>query len=97
VVRRINDIKKLLAQELTIDEIRQQFLCAASEMDELEESIARVFARLEETLATRATEGIDLLQRDLGEAERAATVLTAALRRLEERLGAGARLERRAV
>lgn len=97
VVRRINDIKKLLAEELTIEEIRQQFLYATSEIDELDESIARVFGRMEEALAEGAGDQADLLRRDLEEARRAATALTTALRRLEDRLGARARLDKSAV
>ena len=99
VVRRVNDIKALLAEDLTMDEIREKFLCATSEIDELEESIGRVFVRLEHTLAERSVAGerVDMLKRDLDEAKRSASTLTTALRRLEDRLEARARLEREAV
>ncbi len=99
VLRRINEIKSFLAEDLTMDEIRARVLCATSEIDELVESIARVFGRLEKTLSDRsgAGEQVDLLLRDFDEAKRAAATLSAALRRLEDRLGAKARLERTAV
>jgi len=97
VVSRINEIKKLLGDDLTMDEIRERFLCATSEIDELEESLARVFGRLEKALSERAEaeDQADLLRRDLDEARRAAAALTVALRRLEEGLGARARLDKR--
>jgi len=99
VVRRINDIKKLIAEDLTIEEIRQRFLCATSEIDELEESITRVFDRIEKTLADRPkeTETLSMLTRDFDEARLTASRLTATLRRLEERLEAGARSTRNVI
>ncbi len=93
VVRRIIEIKQLLAQDFTMDEIRRKFLCARSEIDELEESLARVFSRLENTIKElgRAGEDTELIRRELKNVRSVADRLTGSLRGVERRLESGAR------
>jgi DNA-binding transcriptional MerR regulator len=92
VIRRIIDIKALLAQDFTMDEIRQQFLCASSEIDEFAEAVSRVFGRLEDTVSEMEG-GADasLLRRELTEVKAAAARLIEALRGIERRLETQAR------
>lgn len=102
VVRRINEIKSLLAQDFTMDEIRQKFLCASSEIDELEESLARVFSRLERTVEVLEKSGNDvsLIARELKTVRTRSEELTTALRGVERRLESRSRVqvgERKAV
>jgi hypothetical protein len=87
VIRRIIDIKQLLAQDFTMDEIRQRFLCATSEIDEFEEAVSRVFGRLENTVSEMEAGGdASLLRRELSEVKAAAGRLIEALRGIEQRL-----------
>ena len=93
VVRRISEIKRLLGEDYTMDEIRQKFLCATSEIDELEESLTRVFDRLETTLGEleRAGEKVGRIRREISSARSVATNLTTDLRQIEGRLESRAR------
>jgi len=93
VIRRIAAIKKLLAEDYTMDEIRQKFLCATSEIDELEESLSRVFDRLDSTLGEleRAGEKVGRIRREISSARSVATNLTSELRVIEGRLETRAR------
>jgi hypothetical protein len=95
VIRRIIEIKRLLAQDFTMEEIRQQFLCATSEIDELEESLARVFSRLEAAVVGlgHSSEDIELLRHELHDARATARRLTDSLRGVERRLEKQARHE----
>lgn len=88
VVRRINEIKRLLAEDFTMEEIRGTFLCATSELDELEESLTRAFSRIESTVDEMSRTGRDvvLLQKEFEAARSLARGLTDALRKLERRL-----------
>ena len=93
VVRRIIEIKRLLAADFTMEEIRQKFLCATSEIDELEESFSRAFFRLEQTAKDLTATGVnvELVLKDLQRAKTAASQLTGALRQAEGRLEVYAR------
>ncbi len=88
VVRRIIEIKRLLAEDNTMEEIRQKFLCATSEIDELEESFTRVFDRLERTISDLESTGekVGLLRREIKSARAVAESLTVNLREIETRL-----------
>ena len=76
-----------------MDEIRQKFLCATSELDELEESLARVFARLDKTIddLDRSGKDVTLLRRELSDVKGGARGLTEALRVIGGRFEAQAR------
>lgn len=93
VVRRIIEIKQLLAQDYTMEEIRQRFLCATSEIDELEESLGRVLARLQNALdeLDRSGGDVTLLERELSAVRETAESLTRALRTMEQQLESRAR------
>jgi hypothetical protein len=93
VMRRIVEIKRLLAEDFTMDEIRRKFLCATSEIDELEESLTRVFERLNKTVDDLRAAGyeVGLVQRELVQARRSANQLAQALRQAERRLEMQAR------
>jgi DNA-binding transcriptional MerR regulator len=93
VIRRIIEIKQLLAKDFTMDEIRQKFLCATSEIDEFEEAVTRVFGRFEDTIAEMDQVGKDtsLLRRELSVVKVSAERLIDALRGIERRLEVQAR------
>ena len=88
VIRRVLEIKRLLADDFTMDEIRQKFLCATSEIDELEESLGRVFDRLEAAIdeRERAGEKVAGFRKELSAARVEGDDFTAGLRKIEGRL-----------
>jgi DNA-binding transcriptional MerR regulator len=82
-VRRVNAIKRLMAEGLTIEEIQEQLLRFADLIETLEEGIGELFVRFDDELTsprfdTKAQKG---LRRDVAEARRTADEL---LRRLED-------------
>lgn len=82
-VRRINAIKRLMAEGLTIEEIQEQLLRFADLIETLEENVGELFGRLEAELTAprfdpRTRKG---LSKDVGEARRTADEL---LRRLDD-------------
>lgn len=89
-VRRVNEIKRLMAEGYTIEEIQAQFLRFTNVLENLEEGFSEIFSRLEEEAAgprfdnqTRRS-----LERDLTEAREAADELLARLDGLTRRIAA---------
>jgi DNA-binding transcriptional MerR regulator len=79
VVRRIQRLRTMMV-EYTIDEIKQGFLLVRGDVEELEQTLERIFGQL----ADRAA------RKDLGEARRLATALVATLNGIEARLAPSA-------
>jgi hypothetical protein len=50
VVRQINEIKRMMGQDFTIDDIKQHLVFVGGEMEELRFLLDRIFTRLEENL-----------------------------------------------
>ena len=89
-VRRINVIKRLQAEDHTIEEIQRQFLRFRDEIEALERSLETLFAGFAEELArpqfdpgTRKA-----LKKDIGEAQLAAEELVKQLESIERRVAA---------
>lgn len=89
-VRRVNDIKRLMAEGYTIEEIQAQFLRFTDTLETLEEGFTEYFSRLEEEVAgprfdnqTRRS-----IARELKEARKAADDLLARLDGLSRRVAA---------
>jgi len=89
-VRRINEIKRLMAQGYTIEEIAAQFLQFTDLVENVEEAVAELVERIDQGVASP---GLDAqarrgLARDLAEARRLAGALVERLRALTERVAA---------
>lgn len=90
VVRRINAIKSMMAEGMTLEDIRGSFLSLRGELDTLEETVERIVAELTRALseaAAPAAERVRLrteLRRSRDEARR----LTRTLERLGSRIAA---------
>jgi DNA-binding transcriptional MerR regulator len=82
-VRRINAIKRLMADGLTIEEIQEQLLRFADLIETLEENVGELFGRLDAELEAPRFDGKakKSLGRDVAEARRTADEL---LRRLDD-------------
>lgn len=97
VVRRIQHLKSLLAH-YTIEEIQREFLFVRGDIEELSESLERVFSAL--ATAVKPPSGADethsrAVLRELTEAKALAAELMAKLSSVETRLSMRARLESR--
>lgn len=88
VVRRIQHLKSLLAH-YTIEEIQREFLFVRGDIEELSQSLERVFSALQ----TAAKPQSDVVLRELSEAKALAAELMAKLSSVETRMSMRARLE----
>ena len=98
VIRRIQRIRDMMAESLTIEEIQREFLFVRGEIEDLERSIAKVFESLREAARERRSETVGrAITNDLAAAEQLAHDLLGKLTVIEERLMAQAQLNKRAT
>jgi preprotein translocase subunit SecA len=96
VVRQIQRIKEMMAQDYTIEEIQREFLFVRGGIEELERTLAKVFESLRGALKQRKSETVGrALTGDLTHAESLARDLVAKLSMIEQRLTAQALLAKR--
>jgi hypothetical protein len=98
VVRQIQRIKEMMAQDYTIEEIQREFLFVRGDIEELERTLAKVFSALKDAAQQRRSEMSGrAITNDLSHAESIARELLAKLAMIEQRLTAQARLSRSAA
>ncbi|KYF53892.1 hypothetical protein BE08_02120 [Sorangium cellulosum] len=98
VVRQIQRIKEMMAQDYTIEEIQREFLFVRGDIEELERAMAKVFNALRDAAKEKRSETSGrAIAQDLASAETLARELVAKLSLIEERLMAQARLTRQAA
>jgi hypothetical protein len=96
VVRQIQRIKEMMAQDYTIEEIQQEFLFVRGDIEELERALGRVFDALKEAAQKRRSDTSGrAITSDLANAQTLARELLAKLSMIEERLMTQARLSKR--
>jgi len=98
VVRQILRIKAMMAESYTIEQIKREFLFMQSDLQQLERTLASLFAKLAGMLRERRAERTtSLLVRQENEARTMSQDLLARLGAIEARLTAQARVERAAA
>ncbi|WP_441286517.1 MerR family transcriptional regulator [Sorangium sp. KYC3313] len=98
VVRQVQRIKEMMAQDYTIEEIQREFLFVRGDIEELERTMAKVFNALRDAAKERRSETSGrAIAQDLASAESLARELVAKLGLIEERLMAQARLTKQAA
>jgi hypothetical protein len=98
IIRQVVEIKRLLNQNYTIDEIRQEYLLLRGEIEQLERSLGDLFNKIESALGARPDDTTaEHVRRDLKGARTVAAELVTRLGALENRLSLRARLARAAV
>jgi DNA-binding transcriptional MerR regulator len=98
VVRQIQRIKEMMAQDYTIEEIQREFLFVRGDIEELERALTKVFGALRDAAKERRSETSGrAIAQDLASAETLAKDLLAKLSVIEERLMAQARLAKKAA
>jgi hypothetical protein len=85
-VRQINEIKQMMAQDYTIEDIRRHFVFVGGEVEELRILLKRIFGRLEEGFASDEDGAFSIagLRREIAEAAKDAEAL---VQRIEETSG----------
>jgi DNA-binding transcriptional MerR regulator len=93
VVRRVNMVKGMMAEDITIEEIQRSFIHFKDEIDAIEKKLRELIAGFERQARGPALEAARRreLEREIVEAKRAAGELVNRISGLEERLSARAR------
>jgi hypothetical protein len=98
VVRQILRVKRMMAESLTIQQIQREFLFLRSDLEQLEQTLARIFSKLAETVQQRRREGqAGSVTREVNEARALSRDLLSRLESIEERLTSRTRLEHAAA
>ncbi|MBN1654877.1 MAG: hypothetical protein JXA30_14000 [Deltaproteobacteria bacterium] len=99
IIRRIDLVRSLMAQGLTIDEIQRDFPFLAGDIEDLSHRFKRVFSSIELAVAkeVQSSTSDQVVLRALNEARAAAEDLLNKLRSIEGRLLMRARMARAAV
>jgi DNA-binding transcriptional MerR regulator len=97
VVRQIQHIKEMMAQDYTIEEIQKEFLFVRGDIEALERTLEKIFGVLKLASRERRSETSGrAIAHDLANAESLAKDLLAKLAMIEDRLMTQARLTKRA-
>jgi len=98
-VRQINEIKRLMNLDFTIEDIRQQFAFVGGELEELRRLLERLLEKLEESAAAEAGRGLaaEGIRRRIEEVRSAAENLVQQLEATAKRIREQARIARDAV
>lgn len=95
VVRQIVTIKRMMAEDMTIERIAREFLFIRNDLAELERTLGDIFSKLEETMSDRKSDrGTQAVQRDVIGARALSKDLMARLEAIEAKLGAGTKMEK---
>lgn len=92
-LRQLVRIKGMMSESWTMEQIRRDFLFVRSDIEQLEETLSRVFEILLQVMKQKSQDAKDsLAQRDVREAKRLSRELVGRLTTVESRLTAAARL-----
>src|SRR4051812_15663805 len=94
VVRQITTIKRMMAEDMTIERIAREFLFIRNDMAELERTLNEIFEKLDGVLRERRLDKGAAVQRDVVGARAISRDLVARLEAIEEKLGRGTKMEK---
>ena len=87
VVRQIQTIKDMMAQDYTIEQISREFLFVRSDLQLLEQTLSQIFAKIEHVIKDRKAAGIHLtVSKSVSDARSLSRELISRLRTIETRL-----------
>ncbi len=93
VVRQITEIKAMMAQHYTIEQIQREFFFMRSDLDQLSQTLSSLFASLGKVVQERRSEAqVKLVARDVSEARALGKDLVSRLENIESRLTSRARM-----
>lgn len=94
VVRQILQIKRMMAEQYTIEQIKQEFLFVRSELEQLEQTLQQLFDKLDGALARREKDAVArVVAREVDEARQLSKELLARLSGIETKLTSRARFD----
>jgi hypothetical protein len=94
VVRQIVTIKRMMAEDMTIERIARDFLFIRNDMAELERTLSEIFEKLDNVLREQRLDKGAAVQRDVIGARAMSRDLVARLEAIEEKLGKGTKMEK---
>ena len=94
VVRQIVTIKRMMAEDMTIERIAREFLFIRNDMAELERTLSEIFDKLDNVLREQRLDKGAAVQRDVVGARAMSRDLVARLEAIEEKLGKGTKMEK---
>ncbi len=98
VVRQIDEIRRLMGQGYTMEEIQREFLFIRGEIEELARRLERIYSAVEGVLHARGERGADdFANKQLSEAKELGRELLGRLDGIEKRMSMRARMARAAV
>ena len=98
VVRQILSIKRMMAENYTIEQIQKEFLFIRSDVEQLEQALGRIFKKLDGVVRDRRGEGgAKAVQKDVVGARSLSKDLLARLVAIESKLTSRTRMEHVAV
>ncbi|MCB9591249.1 MAG: hypothetical protein H6719_00840 [Sandaracinaceae bacterium] len=98
VVRQIDEIRRLMAQGHTMEEIQREFLFIRGDIEELSRNLEKIEAAIQRVIASRgADENDELAERQLAEATAMGRELVGRLEAIEKRMSLRARMARAVV
>lgn len=93
VVRQILQIKRMMAEQYTIEQIRQEFLFVRSDLEQLEQTLQQLFEKLDGVLARRERDAVArAVAREVQGARQLGKELLTRLNGIEAKLTSRARL-----
>jgi DNA-binding transcriptional MerR regulator len=95
VVRQILQIKQMMAQSFTIEQIQREFMFMRSDLEQLEQTLTRVFKKLDVVLKERGKDvAAQTMTREVGNARTLSKELLQRLHAIEHRIASKAQVER---
>jgi hypothetical protein len=98
VIREVLRIKQMMSSSYTIEQIQREVLFMRSDLQQLEQTLSSIFAKIDVVLKRKKREGTaQSVARDVGDARAISRDLIERLGTIESKLVARARIERVAV
>lgn len=95
VVRQILQIKRMMAESYTIEQIQKEFLFMRSDLEQLEQTLGSIFKKLEQVLKSQKKDvTAQAMTREVGSARSLSKELLQRLQAIEHRITAKAEVER---
>jgi hypothetical protein len=96
-IRQIDEIRRLMAQGHTMEEIQREFLFIRGDIEEVAQKLERIYRTVDGVLGERERAADDFAVKQLEEAKALGTELLARLEGIEKRVSMRARMARAAV
>lgn len=93
VVRQILQIKRMMSEQYTIEQIKQEFLFVRSELEQLEQTLGHIFEKLDGAVARKRGAAARVVAREVEEARHLSRDLLVRLGSIETRLTSRANLD----